>query len=456
MKRMTGRASQTGEAPIGTSPAARIEPRRVLSEFEHLLRGRGCPVCKSVAEAERSFFSWFEIESFSAVEMRARLREGMGMCPAHVRRLIEQIGGGHIMTTVVREALAGARQTLRANSQPGSCPACEALAAATARASHMLVDGLLDPATGRLYREHRGMCLPHVLDAARGVDRPVLERLAKRLLASLGDRDDPGAVELLAGLDRDAPRRASWRERLPLEPVGESTVEGLCSRLVIEACHVCLSAGLMERRYLRWSVECNREGDASLGTDPGELCAAHLHDLALVDRAAAGHAIERKRAARTAELRRLLDHLAQSPPAARRGRRGVIEDLDRWRAELISEHYCPACNARSGIERSQLELVGAALALAPVRDCYERSHGLCVRHAREVTDEQAARVAKRHLDARLGVLAWEVGETARKYGWAYRHEESGPERDAWLRAVAQVDGRVLEGGPAPAGRSAGP
>ena len=47
---------------------------------------------------------------------------------------------------------------------------------------------------------------------------------------------------------------------------------------------------------------------------------------------------------------------------------------------------------------------------------------------------------------------WEVEETARKYAWAYRHETSGPERDAWLRAMAQIDGRVFEGGPAPNGR----
>jgi len=86
-----------------------------------------------------------------------------------------------------------------------------------------------------------------------------------------------------------------------------------------------------------------------------------------------------------------------------------------------------------------------------VRDHYERSHGLCLRHAVKISDGQAARLVRRHVDGRLGVLAWEVGETARKYAWAYRHERSGDEQKAWLRALAQIDGRVFEGGCAPAG-----
>ena len=449
--RVTGRAPETSGAPGRASPAARIDPGRVLSELEHLLRDLGCPVCDYVAEAER--FSWFEIESFSAVEMHERLRAGIGMCPRHLRRLIEQVGAGHIMATVIREALAGARISLRADGQRGSCPACDALVSAAAHASEVLLDGLADPGTARLYCEHRGMCLPHVLNAIRTADRAALAPVTEKLLASLGDSDDAAAVELLAGRDQDATRRASWRERLPQPPASESTLDGLRSRLMIDACPSCLAAGLIDRRYLRWFVERRTQDDASLATDPGEFCAAHLHDLALIDSTAAALPIKRKRAARTAELRRFLDRLALSPPLPRRGRRAVVDDLGHWRAELMSEHYCPACNARTGGEHGQLELLVASLGLAPLRDCYEGSHGLCVRHARAVTDEPAARVVKRHLDARLGILAWEVRENARKLGWAYRHEERGPERDAWAGALAQVDGRVFEGGSAPAGGS---
>jgi hypothetical protein len=58
------------------------------------------------------------------------------------------------------------------------------------------------------------------------------------------------------------------------------------------------------------------------------------------------------------------------------------------------------------------------------------------------------RLALSHADARLGLLAWELSQAARKQAWAYRHEPSGPEHDAWLRAAAQIDGRTFEGGPA--------
>jgi hypothetical protein len=68
----------------------------------------------------------------------------------------------------------------------------------------------------------------------------------------------------------------------------------------------------------------------------------------------------------------------------------------------------------------------------------------------QVPDGQA-RLARRCVDGRLGLLAWEVGETARKYAWAFRHEPKGQEQQAWLRALAQIDGSVFEGGPAPVG-----
>jgi hypothetical protein len=347
--------------------------------------------------------------------------------------------------------LAGARQTVRDEGQPGSCPACEALAFAARRARQMVVDGLNDPAQARLYSEHDGICLPHFLQAAPALEQSTLKPLAVRLLRSLREGEGPALVSLLAGIDPDAPCRASWRDRLPDRQAAGSTLEEFSSRLEIEACPVCLSTGLIERGYVRWFLERTAEDDPSLGNDPGELCFAHLHDLALADHSLAGAAIEHKRATRIGQLERLLSRLAELPSPARRGRRGSVDELDRARDGLMEVPYCPACKARDGIERSQLELVVAALALTPLRERYEHSHGLCVRHTMEVRDGQAARVARRHVDGRLGLLTWEVNETARKYAWAYRHEAAGPEQDAWLRALAQLDGRVFEGTAAVAG-----
>ena len=424
----------------------------MVSELERLLRTPGCPACGYVDEAERSFFSWLQIESHTVAEVQARLRAGMGMCPVHSRRLVEEVGGGHMMTIVMREALAGARRRLRHDLGTGPCPACEAIEFGAQRARQMVLDGLSDPAQARVYFDHGGICLPHFLEAAPVLERATLRPLAERLLRSLTDAetDDAGLVPLLGGADHDARRRAEWRDRLTDPPGAGSTLAQVCARLGIEACPVCLSTGLAERRYVRWYVDQTAQHDPSLRNDPGELCAAHLHDLALADRPLAAEAIEHKRVARMGRISRLLARLDEIPEPARRGRGAAVDELEAARQELVTAPYCPACNARDGIERSQLELVVAALALPTARERYERSHGLCVHHALQVADGQGARLARRHLDGRLGVLAWEVSETARKYAWAFRHEPHEHEQSAWSRALAQIDGRVFEGGPAPA------
>ena len=445
--RTDDRAEQQGSTLLEQVVAA----AHVLSELERLLAGPGCPACTHVEEAERSFFSWLQIESFSVPEVQARLRASMGMCPAHSRRLVEEIGEGHVMTIVVREALAGARRRARDELAPEPCPACERVASGAQRALRLVLDGLESPAEADLYLRHDGICLPHFLHAAPLLGRSTLKPLAEHLIRGLTETTDSRLLALLAGADDDARRRGQWRDRLPEPATAGTTLEQLCGRLELEACPACLATGLGERRFLRWYLERSAANDPSLRNDPGELCSGHLHDLARADPSLVAQAIEHKRASRIGKLERVLGRLEETPEPARRGRRvAVDEGLEAARHELATAPYCPACNAREGIERSQLELIGSALALATVRERYQCGHGLCARHAMQVPDGQA-RLARRCVDGRLGVLAWEVGETARKYAWAFRHEPKGHEQQAWLRALAQIDGSVFAGGPAPVG-----
>ncbi|HYB31601.1 MAG TPA: hypothetical protein VEF89_33770 [Solirubrobacteraceae bacterium] len=423
-----------------------------MSELESLFTEPGCPVCRHVADAERRFFSWFVIESHTVAEVQAELRAAMGMCPVHARRSVEELGEGHVMTIVMREALAGARSAVKDNTRAGTCPACAAVAAASNRARSLLLDGLRNPAVARLYAEHEGVCLVHLLDTVPVAEPSTLKKLTERLLASLHQAAGPALVGLLAGLDTDAPRRAMWRERLPSLPAAGTTLERLADRLALDACPVCLETGIAARAYLHWFADHAAEADPSLKTDPGELCPAHLHDVALAGTStASSQAAEHKRAARIGQLELFLGSLAHLPAPARRGRRSNSDPLDEARRNLLAAPHCAACHARGGVERAQRELIAASLALHPVRAPYEESHGVCVRHARALQDGAAAGLARHHTDARLAVLAWEVQETARKYAWAYRHEPTGPERDGWLRGLAQIDGRVFEGGPAPIG-----
>ena len=442
----------TSERPASESPPAPAglpsdHSFHVLTELERLLREAGCPVCRHAAEVERSYFAWFAIESYTTVETQARLRDALGMCPTHSRRLIDELGDGHIMTVVMRQALAGARQALTGDHSPASCPACDVAVSSAQRATDFVLKGLLDAAKARAYSEHVGVCAPHMLQAVKTAVPSTLRLLAERLLESLGQANENELVELLAGVDRDVACRGFWRARLSETAPSDSTLTGLCDRLSVQACPVCMSAGLIDRHYVHWFLERCREHDPSIRSDPGELCSAHTHDAAFADRAAARDAITRKKRTRIGQLQRLLDRLAELPSPDGRGRRQHEDDLERARAELSAANQCPACHARGGTEDSQLGLVIASLALTPIRNHYERSHGLCARHALGVGGGEPHGMLTRHAAGRLGVLAWEVEETARKYAWSYRHEDSGPEQAAWLRALAQIDGRVFEGGP---------
>ena len=118
-----------------------------------------------------------------------------------------KIGEGHVMTILIREALAGARRRLRDGLGAGSCPACEAVAFGAQRARQMIVDGLNDPALARLYSGHGGICLVHFLDAAPVLEPAALTRLSERLLRSLVESENSELVALLGGVDRDAHRR---------------------------------------------------------------------------------------------------------------------------------------------------------------------------------------------------------------------------------------------------------
>jgi hypothetical protein len=242
------------------------------------------------------------------------------MCPAHSRRLVEELGAGHIMTTVAREAVAGALQYVREETHAGGCPACGAVATGSRRACQLVLEGLLDPAMARRYFDHGGMCLVQILQTLPVADPSTLKVLAERLLARLYEEVGPPLVMVLAGSDDDARRRAVWRERLPELPRQGSTVDRLRKVIQIEACPVCLPTGVAERDYFEWFLTRSAEGDQSLRNDPGEFCRGHLHDVVAADTPSADLAMDHKRAARIAHLERLLGRLAQ----LRRNRSGLV------------------------------------------------------------------------------------------------------------------------------------
>ena len=70
-------------------------------------------------------------------------------------------------------------------------------------------------------------------------------------------------------------------------------------------------------------------------------------------------------------------------------------------------------------------------------------------HARsQRAPSPAASFVRTELRARLSELDWEIAEAGRKQRWDARHERQGPERLAYSRLAALVDGRAFLGGPA--------
>jgi hypothetical protein len=433
-----------------TRPPKPTAQPRLLSEFEHLLADPRCPACTSLSDAEGSYFRWFANENHSSPEVQAQLRAAMGMCPDHSRRLVEETGPGAVTTIVLRGALAGARRRLaQASEEIGPCPVCATLALRSDSVAPMVIQALGRAKDLERYATHDGLCLEHLRAVAAVAPPSTVKLLAEQLLARVRDRREDRVVALLAGEDDDLTRRRDWRRRLPRVDICGSTIDGLRAVLVIDACPLCWAASQSERRHIEWLLEHDQAGDPSLRTDPGVLCAAHLHDLAGEDPAGARMLVEKKRAATIAALQQLLDELAVAPPPTQRRRRRRSQEPPQRVDPLAPTHQCPACRARTVAEARQRDLLAAALQLTSVRRLYEDSHGLCAHHCQQRQPEPMARLAHRVLAARLAVLEWEVQETSRKYAWACRDEPKGPEQDAWLRALVQIDGRVFLGGPAP-------
>jgi hypothetical protein len=447
------------------------------SEVEVLLSEDGCPACRFVAQAEDRFFRWFAIESHASPETIERLRAALGMCPAHTRRLL----GGELepatLTSVYREVAKTTFARVAAEDPPAACPACASVQFNVNLVLTGVLRGLDDQRLAGRYVDAGGLCLPHLIAAVPTAEPSALELVCDTLAARLEHRADMGA---LTGLDRDAPARAIWRARVPDSAtvpfdLGDTT-HNLLDRLLVDACPACLRSGQAEREYLLWLVAEQRRHGQILTNDPGEVCPAHLADLAALDADAGAAAGSRTGDRWRSELRAVSAELALpaaratdcgdrgSPRGAGAGlprrwpRRGASaaksQEVDRsgWgpaRAGLAGERLCPICRAVAVAQRRELALLVAALKLPGVAHAYLSGHGLCARHVRELVELESSSLAHRHLAARLGVLSWELEESSRKEAWASRHEPKGPDATAYGRLIAQIDGHALMGAPAP-------
>ena len=285
---------------------------------------------------------------------------------------------------------------------------------------------LIDPATARLYSDHGGVCLPHFLRdclrAGRSAVRPLADRFRRSLASSPTTR---GSLRS----SRVRPRRQ------PPGPLARSADrprrrgadgERLCGRLGIEACPVCLRPGWASAGTSSGSIAHAARRIGRSGTIPGRT-RAHLHDLALADRALAAQAIEHKRAATTVKLSRLLARVGDAPDTTRRGRGSARQELDTALQEILTRPYCPACNARRNRAlpaRSRGCRARATCGARPLRTEPRTVRSACAADFRRPGGRPGTS-PRRRASRSAGV----GGRGDRwKYAWAYRHEADGHEQ----------------------------
>jgi hypothetical protein len=443
------------------TPLPRGPSRLTLYGAGDLLNSAGCPVCGYVAETAGRFYAWFALEAHAEPGTITRLCESLGLCPRHTRGLLGQPGADGRLTVVYRHVLHAARAYLAAGKSPRApCPACPRETAAADRALDTLLTGMREQEIRHRYREHGGLCLPHLRTAVGRGGRRHSAWLAHTALARLaaGPPAPTAVLAVLAGeADADADVRARLRAALP---VGRPGLTGVCA--------ICLAAAHAERDRLARVI--GGEGEEPQARRPG-LCPPHLRD------ALAGMA--RGSQAASAGAARLLARQAEGPTAwlselaSQPAGRPAVRALWRRRnpRSPLQAGTCPACDAWEAadlLETKRLRGVLSASHVAP-------SHlpGLCLRHVMSVCEhgqqagtvptrgdtappggtpdpggpEPPGNLAVRAAIRRTGLLVAELEEAFRKRTWAHRHEPRGPEMTAWQRAAAFIDGRVYGGGP---------
>ncbi len=387
------------------TPLPRGPSRLALFGAQDLLRPAGCPACGYVAEAGDRFMGWFALEAYGDPGMTTRLRESLGLCPAHTRGLLRQPGADGRLTAVYRYLLQAALAYLADGTSPRApCPACAHGTEAEQRALDTLLTGLREEDVRDRYRDAAGLCLPH---------------LRVRLRAAL-----PASPAFCA-------QAAS-----PPDVPGTGDV-----------CPVCLTAARAERDVLARAV-----GAAAAGAlDPlwAGLCPAHLHEMS-EGTAGRPEPMSAAGAVLALQAERARARLAGLPsPAGWRGAFSPFAGRRQAPRGGSGQGACPACQAWHDAASSA---VGRLLEIRqdlPADGAVAQEPRLCLRHLMSLRQQDprntdaAVRVAARRAES----LVRELEEAFRKRAWAHRHEPRGREMTAWRRAAALVDGRVYSGGP---------
>ena len=397
----------------GATPVPRGPSVLLLGSSAGLLSVHGCPACWYVAESSEMYLTWFAVEGHADPDALHRLRASRGMCARHTRCLLAQPGAAARLTAVYRYVVAEAARDVGADA--AGCPACDQETRAEDRTLSTLMDEFTAESRGQ-YRQHGGLCLPHLRRAARRYRSQDLRWLIGCMIRRLR-APDPGLDLLAGGPDPDAGTRAALRARLPAGTAA--------------TCQVCWAAAHAERARLEdiWQTRSRGPGIPP----PVCLCSTHLRDAAPAGSLLAWQAErEAQRLATVLDSRPRLLGIAPGwmSPRARR----ALADPD-----------CAVCRAAG--EAAVASIAGIPAMLRNASGTPQRPL-LCTRHASrlQAADAEAGRVVLGTLSEYAHGLLAELDAAFGRH--RQRDGAGGAELSAWRRAAVFLDGSVLGGCPA--------
>jgi hypothetical protein len=399
----------------------------LLGSAVGLLAVAGCPACRYTAESSDAYLTWFAMEGHADPDVLQQVCASRGMCARHSRRLFAQPGAPARLTAIYRYVVAAAARD--PGAQPAACLACDQEAGAEDRVLSALLDEFTTGCRAE-YKEHGGLCLPHLRRAVRRASGTDVRWLIRFMIARLG-ASQPDVGLLAGGPDADADERARLRAATPRRPHPGT-------------CPACWSAADCERRQLAGLAAAGSDGGAP---PAGLLCARHLRDAASAAEVLAWQAGQASEG--------LADVLGSKPRLL-----GIAPGWLSSRARrAVADPDCPVCRGSKLAASEQLGRLAAAVRRhgpAGARDAAP-----CVRHAASLRATDAAagrlvadllgetgRVLVQQLDAACSQPAatGRLPELPRDVGAQRRPGPAGAgahETAAWRRAAAFLDGSVF-------------
>jgi hypothetical protein len=333
-------------------PVSPVPPVVLFGSPYGLFDVPGCPACRYVAEASEQYLAWLALDGYRNADVLARLTASLGMCAAHTRRILALPGASAGLAAGYRQVIEAALGDCGAAS--ATCPACDHDAIAADR----LFGYLLGEATRgdrRTYKQHGGLCVPHLRGAAvarRGADILWLIRfMIVRLTAP------SPSLEVLAGHADETGQ--------PVRPGPSHQNPAMCV--------VCAAGAEAARAELEdMADEC--------------LCAQHLRD-ALTAGCRPAELLTEQAALHAARLAQVVDGRARS----------LGNYLSVRARRALADPDCPVCRGFDAACARTVARVAGAL-----REPWSASSArpsLCLRHAGDVSavDPHAGRIAHAYL-----------------------------------------------------------